>query len=61
MHRYRAEEAPFHASLFDQNSSYPSAEALAAIERGMGGGWWNEAPIVVDSFALQGTNVTWHA
>ena len=61
VHRFRAEEAPFHSSLFDQNSSYPTAEAVVAINKAMGSGWWNEEPITVTSFKLQGTNFTWHA
>ena len=36
-------------------------KALPAIEAAMGDAWWNEEPIMVTSFVLEGTNVSWHA
>lgn len=60
VHRFRAEEAPFHASLFNMNSSFPTAAAVPALNEAVPG-FWNEEPIVVRSFHLQGTDFTWNA
>lgn len=65
-HRFRMEEVPFHASIMDINSSFPADVGLDAINtalnvNGKDGGWWNEAPVTIDTFGLEGTNWTFHA
>ena len=60
VHRFRAEEAPFHASLATFNSTYDMAQALPVINNVLAG-WWNMEPIAIDEFVLEGTNWTFHA
>ena len=60
VHRFRAEEAPFHASLATFNGTYDMAKALPVINNALAE-WWNTEPIVINEFVLEGTNWTFHA
>ena len=59
--RFRAEQAPFHASLFTATPNHTSAstaEVVAAAQSTITGGSLNADPIVVDSFTFNGQTFT---
>jgi hypothetical protein len=62
VHRLRAEEIPFHASLAEVNRTFDAAAALPVINAAANNGsWWNQDAIEIDTFTLEGTNWTFHA
>ena len=64
---YTLHLAPFHASIMDvNNSEWPAEKGLDAINTALNlndadGGWWNEEPITIDTFSLEGTDYIFHA